>query len=74
MEAQTPVHYFLLPYLFASYSYFLPSRFCAITNPRGVGSNNTDSSPSLSIFNAASRTVFIAELASCIKINPYGFT
>jgi hypothetical protein len=54
--------------------YFLPSLFCAITSPRGVGSNSTDNKPSDSIFNAASRTVFIAELASCIKINPFGFT
>ena len=50
-----------------------PSLFCATTNPLGVGNNTTEISPSASIFFAASRTVFTAELASCIKINPYGF-
>jgi imidazolonepropionase-like amidohydrolase len=47
-----------------------PSRFCAITRPRGVGSRSTDNKPSPSSFNAASRTVFMDELASCIRINP----
>ena len=50
--------------------YSRPSLFCATTNPLGVGSNTTEISPSLSIFFAASLTVFTAELASCIKINP----
>src|SRR5215469_3570706 len=53
-------------------SYFLPSLFCAITNPRGVGNRTTEIRPSCSIFKAASRTVFKCELESCIRIRPLG--
>ncbi len=38
-------------------SHFLPSLFCAITSPRGVGSKTTEINPSCSMRNAASRTV-----------------
>ena len=50
--------------------YLRPSRFCASTNPRGVGNSNTETSPSASRRNASSRTLFIAELASWIRIRP----
>ena|ERR1017187_7399707 len=50
--------------------YFLPSRFCATTSPRGVGNNTAEIRPSRSSFSAASRTIFKCELASCIRIRP----
>ena len=53
-------------------SYFLPSRLCASTNPRGVGSSTTEIRPSCSNFIAASLTTFKCELASCIRITPNG--
>jgi len=53
-------------------NYFRPSRFCATTNPRGVGNNTTEINPSLSSFSAASRTCFKCDDASCIRISPYG--
>ncbi len=50
--------------------YARPSRFCASTSPRGVGRKMHDTKPSASSENAASRTTFRCELASCIRISP----
>ena len=47
-----------------------PSRFWARTRPRGVGRSRTEMRPSASSRSAPSRTLFIAELASCIRISP----
>ncbi len=50
--------------------YARPSRFCASTNPRGVGRKIHETNPSASSENAAFRTTFKCELASCSSINP----
>ena len=47
-----------------------PARFWASTRPRGVGKKIHDTNPSASSENAAFRTVFKCELASCSRISP----